>query len=824
MWNDILGKWIEFQKSQNERDAEYLLGPMIFIEDNESAILKVVDGQQRISTLTMIIAIARDICNEMYLDTNNDQYEAEDDILNLVEKMPDLTPIDYSFKNWRLKMNFIDEELFTEMVQKYRSESFDHFRKPGEKYRRISKKIRYYQKEIKSKNNMFKDSEKKLISAYIYLYEQLNDALVTNFFMADDPHEMLQKFRTQSEEESDLELRNNSPGGLPVDFFDGSLEGLDTYENRSWDTDGWKYIKQKYDDYLTKTRRKTKNTFDEWLEEEIEKLKEQKHSGGKNYNSIKKDLIDQRIEKLSKQNKIDNIPNLKNFVKGLIGHSLSNIRIIVNEDDDAFQIFETINGRGEALSKSNLIKNLLLGKIKDNADKNKFSEKWDELINSVKDPDSLLFESIRSRGHDDGNKVSCTNFPIQHLSGKVKASKTNLFKIIKYRFKQFENNGQSSSNPKDFEEKSESLAIAYITKDLTLDAGISNILSDPDSNFKSESKSKIRENRDPLPALIDLHDLDAEYPRLPIMAAYRKWRPDTDEFIILVKILVCFFFRYKTIRDKKATKLENLMLTICEEIHNGSNPKSDLEKIIKFLIQEDDDSDFVDNINEYKVENQTNVAKFILKHISHYLGSDVSDVQAIDKLELEHILPKTPKMDSKIHEDNWDQKNFFSTYEKDYPEAQKLDRWAKRLGNLTLLHDIVNKSISNSSFNTKLNYVDQTKKPAKKIGYAYSGLEINKQTVVKDEQNQKIRTEWTVSSIYNRGNYFGTLAKNIWALPKLTCSDSECSNHTHPKKISGYKISEINDVSCPVCNKQTLNLSWPSKLGKEYEKPKDFSF
>ena len=134
MWNDILGKWIEFQKSQNERDAEYLLGPMIFIEDNESAILKVVDGQQRISTLTMIIAIARDICNEMYLDTNNDQYEAEDDILNLVEKMPDLTPIDYSFKNWRLKMNFIDEELFTEMVQKYRSESFDHFSKSGEKF------------------------------------------------------------------------------------------------------------------------------------------------------------------------------------------------------------------------------------------------------------------------------------------------------------------------------------------------------------------------------------------------------------------------------------------------------------------------------------------------------------------------------------------------------------------------------------------------------------------------------------------------------------------------------------------------------------------
>lgn len=829
LWNDVLSKWIESRSSQRSSDKEYLLGPVIFIESDEEN-LEIVDGQQRISTLTMLLAIARDLCFEAYLDTKNNDYAPEKEHRNMIEKRDLVPPDKYTHLNWRLKMNSVDEELFEEMVQKYESEQSDPFAIDGEEYRRISRKYRYYKKKLKDKNNDYRDSEIKLIQAYLYLYEQLSDSLTTNFYQIENSESVLNQIKKSSESETDAEIRENPKNyGLPVDFFDDKLEGLDVYENNSWDEETRKDIDARYQYDCNKSRSKNKKSFDEWVDEKIEAIKEKEFSAG-NFLTIRNNLIEKKIDENSKKRKLEHVPYLKNFVDDLIGNSLSNVRIIVEQDEDAFQIFETTNARGESLSKTNLVKNLLLRQIKDEKLTQKLSNEWDEIINSVGDADSFLYDSVRSRGYsEDGKNYSFTNYPIQHVSGKVKVTKGNLFKIIKYPITKIEDDDgyPNATNSKSKEEKSKQHCADYIKKILKEDAQISNLLSDPKKFFNPVDDIKINQNRDPLPALIDLFDLKAEYPRLPIMTAFRKWGEDSDEFIILVKFLACFFFRYKTIRDKKATKLESMMLTVCETIQNGNNPKFDLEKILKFLVLEDDESDFHEKFNEYKAGIQHDVAKFILKHISHYLGNDYDDVKEIDKLDLEHILPTNPKMDSKKPSESWDKKDFFSTFDPEYPEAQNLERWSKKLGNLTLLKGVVNRKLQNLNFPMKLKMIDKNSKPPVEIGYNYSGLEINKKTVVIDQETGKPRTDWTVSSIYERGIYFSKLAQNIWALPKLACSDEKCNNHHHPKKISaGIKISKINDEECPICQKKSLFLKFPEQgtSGKEYQLPKDYSF
>jgi len=101
------------------------------------------------------------------------------------------------------------------------------------------------------------------------------------------------------------------------------------------------------------------------------------------------------------------------------------VRIIVKEDEDAFQIFETLNERGEPLSKSNLVKNWVVKKIDGKERRTEFSERWDAILKTQSDADFFLRESLRSRGYQDTNtqKIIFDSYPITNYPKKREGNK-----------------------------------------------------------------------------------------------------------------------------------------------------------------------------------------------------------------------------------------------------------------------------------------------------------------------------------------------------------------------------------------------------------------
>jgi len=65
LWNDLYEKFNDFRYLQanpsdgNTDTGEYLLGPMVFVKPKKtSTTIQIVDGQQRLATITMIFCIA----------------------------------------------------------------------------------------------------------------------------------------------------------------------------------------------------------------------------------------------------------------------------------------------------------------------------------------------------------------------------------------------------------------------------------------------------------------------------------------------------------------------------------------------------------------------------------------------------------------------------------------------------------------------------------------------------------------------------------------------------------------------------------------------
>lgn len=817
LWNDLFEKFLDYLDTNLKVEGEYLLGPMVFVQDGgNSDKLEIVDGQQRLATITMIFCIVRDLVIELKEDVIKQNPATKppglDDIIGLIEnRTPDVQTNSDTHDSWKLKLNSTDHLQYRDIFQKYECEIDDKFCDPGYNYKKISKKIEFIKDELKgSSRDNYQESQLLLFEAYLYLYTKIDDALITNFENDISAQNFLDKLGRDSATEVDNELKI-TPGkyGLPNDFFNHDLHGLDVLINRTWTPENEKIIQEEHQTWNDSRRNvDRKKTFEDWIKNKIQRKKIIKQSSGKNYSTIREHEIT-KIKNIKSRNiKITNLPRLLSFCKNEIGNCIFSVRVIVKNEEDAFQIFETLNERGQQLSKSNLIKNWVLKQLVDDEEGQKeLSARWDKVVNSLskKDPDKFLKESLRSRGYKDpvSKKTLFDSYSIHNYHKKVKVTNNNLYKIIKYKI------------------DNEAEARNYVST-LESDVDICNQFDDPRNEYPDTPQHLSDQFRDPRPVVLDMSHLNAEYIRLPLLTAYRKWGRTSDEFIILVKFLVPFFFRYKTVSDKNTTKLESSMLSTCEQIENGTDPKTDVLKIIKFLLQEDDEDEFSnDFIGRFEPPSE-DIVKFVLQHITTYLGSKYDDVTPIEDLTLEHILPQKPRITGQHSVDLWNEHDFFTNYdEAQYKILKRFTRWHKKLGNLTLLKKKINNKIKNDSFISKRDAVEGT--PSIPSGYNSSKLEINLKTVMIDEETQLPRNEWTANSILKRGTYFADLATKIWALPEIICSDITCPGNLKPTKCDG-SIDIIDNEKCEEdrggqkCGKE-LKLRWPKDTAPEYRVP-----
>lgn len=432
----------------------------------------------------------------------------------------------------------------------------------------------------------------------------------------------------------------------------------------------------------------------------------------KNYRKLCKD-----IRKWMRQLGLDETSSEDELVKPI--QSISrNVRKItgrshfayvkVNNRSIAYKIFNTFNSRGQPLLQKDLIKNHLLDLIDSDEELQKRTKTdWNKIFDErLENSDTFLYESLSSR-HPSGRVGS---FPI---------SKNNLYRIIDSIVK----------TPSD---------VGRYVKEVAEDAKIIKQMDYPEDLDDGQRYDKIKS---------DLHGiklLNARYIRVPILAAWRKWKVESRAFQELTDCLLIFFFKFKFINDGTTEDVRAIANNVTKMVENGRNVS---EIIYHILTNEDvrdkpklriDNDEFEANFRDKMYKPSTSAVRYILSSLEIYLRKRANKEHIYPRysFELEHILPKN-------HERHWNTTEFLNAGSSDI-----ISKYKNRLGNLTLLSQRWNRNLGAKGFGTK-------KKSG--TGYAKSDFLINKKYL-------KNYTEWTATNLEDREEKLCQLANGAWSL------------------------------------------------------------
>ncbi len=362
------------------------------------------------------------------------------------------------------------------------------------------------------------------------------------------------------------------------------------------------------------------------------------------YNFFEEKINEDLSNKRTKEEKIDYLNDLSEKIR----ENLSAISITVDNLEDAYMIFETINERGLELSVSDLFKNYFISKSKD---KEEMVTIWENIFNML---DNNLRTFLKHYWH---TKQGVTQ-------------ERKLFRELKTYV----------------EKRSNKVNIDVLTKELEKEAIIYAVLQDPDSDYWNDEEM--------VELLRDFRVLNLKQ-ALPILVV-AKLTFDNDGFKKFLKLIINFGFRYFTICNFSPSLMERRYSEISIKIRNKEikNELEALEEMEKRIERYPNDETFKEFFLKKEFQKETRIVKYILRKIEQNKFSMIDkkkeNTEPIDysKLTLEHILPQN--MD-----DEW--KNYFKN---ETIPLKEMRGYIYRLGNLTLLDKFKNE-FSKNEFITK---------------------------------------------------------------------------------------------------------------------------
>lgn len=308
----------------------------------------------------------------------------------------------------------------------------------------------------------------------------------------------------------------------------------------------------------------------------------------------------------------------------------------------AYQLFESMNFRGLALSQADLLKNNLLGiAAKVNKEK-QVSDFWSVMVNEIEDQDKLdLPEFIQ--------------FHFISKFGRVKAS--SLFENISTHLM------ENGINPVDYSEslKEEACNICEII------------------NGSSSFDSKISDVLEDINKVLDVKFI---YPLL--LSGYAKYKSDNDGLYKFFLFARNFCFRYAKIQAEGLSNVEKAMGELARHLRESD---SSLDSLREKMLELSPDSKFKSNFKSYTLSN-SKIGFYCIHSIENFLSknSGVNAYKQSPNQHLEHVMPKKPKAD--------------------WPHIDPLDpefnEHLYKLGNLLVLEQDINAHIKNKSIDYKL--------------------------------------------------------------------------------------------------------------------------
>lgn len=331
---------------------------------------------------------------------------------------------------------------------------------------------------------------------------------------------------------------------------------------------------------------------------------------------------------------------LAELLNETIARQLLFILITVDDELNAYTVFETLNARGIDLSSTDLLKNYLFSRVRTKTDLTTLQRRWRRLIQTVRQerfPEFLRY----------------------HLLCEMPQVRSNhLYKIVRGRIQNTQN---VFDLVRDLEDRAELYAaLADVSHEFWID--------NPDC------RPHIRERL-----------LYRSQQAMPLL--FVAWeRFDRREFARVLRLVNVFTFRYTTVSNLNTNELEPLYHRAAKSVIDGvATNAGGVFRILREAYV--DDGKFRQDF-EYLELSTSGQGKHLARYILFRLESDASGADIdfeTDSGTIEHILPENPT-------DEW-----FERYdEKQF--AQSVDR----LGNLALLEANRNREVGNGLFAQKL--------------------------------------------------------------------------------------------------------------------------
>jgi Protein of unknown function DUF262/Protein of unknown function (DUF1524) len=330
---------------------------------------------------------------------------------------------------------------------------------------------------------------------------------------------------------------------------------------------------------------------------------------------------------------------LARLVSEAAGRQLMFIRIAVDNELNAYTVFETLNARGMELSATDLLKNYLFSRLRTESDLQALQRRWRTLMATVQQerfPEFLRY----------------------HLQCELPRVRTQrLFKLVRERVRDGKDTFELLSA---LERRAEVFAALF----------------DPQHVYWID-------NQEAAPFVRELNVLRVRQMTPLVFASWERF--DGHDFARVLKLLVSLLFRYSAVCGLNTNTLELAFHQAARGVLDRTlvSP-ADVFGALRGLYVED--PRFEQEFAQFSPDNTGQGSKLV-RYVLARLESDASgrhcDADS-DSGTVEHILPTNPS----------------SGWESTFPR-ETWERYVDRIGNLTLLEPALNRDIGNGEFLAK---------------------------------------------------------------------------------------------------------------------------
>lgn len=329
------------------------------------------------------------------------------------------------------------------------------------------------------------------------------------------------------------------------------------------------------------------------------------------------------------------------YLRGLrdyVRHNLILACMTVTSDDDAFQIFETLNDRGLRLSTPDLLLNFLMRQAKDEERKH-VRRIWDEMLAEM--------------GRRDISRFLRHLWVSQH--GDLKAE--GLFAALKTAIK------TSSVSSLSFVQQCSEECRSYVA------------LLDVKAEALGGSEPYVRK-------LIKGVDSQSALPLLLSCMA----RFSLTEVASIAQAVLVFVVRWAILTGRDTARMETLLFSLARDVRTGdiSGKRASVVEIKNSLRSASpDDTEVTATISRMILPADS--AEYIVRCISNSMETKTKEKTTGDESNLEHVYPQNPDNGAWGGEDN----------------QAILEPYTWHIGNLTMLGERLNAKAKNSEYDIK---------------------------------------------------------------------------------------------------------------------------